>query len=221
MNYFKYIFSDKKGLLYWIFAMVFILMYLSVSIFANYHDRQPKWIFLTVFSSLVIIALIFIVFYTISFINVKFQNKFLDTYLVNVIKKSVIEMEVVLYLNSITTTTFKTNFPVKITPKPKKEVFRVFLMDNCIGILGHSYELGIFRKHLRPIIIPIKNEKIENKYKFALTPSVGLIEENNNDLNIVFSKSVKGIIKLTLKDFKKIYNTQYEEIPRVSTAKNN
>jgi len=206
MNYFKYIFSDKKGLKYWIFAMVFMIIYLSVSILANYQNRQPNWILLTDFTSLVIVALIFIGFYTISFINVKFQNKFLDIYSVNVTNKSVIEVEVVLFLSSFTTTTLRTNYPAKITLKPKKEVFRIFLIDNCIGILGQSYELGVFRKHIKPIIIPIKNKKIENKYKFAITPCVELIEEDNNDLNIVFSKSVKGIIKLTLKDFKKIYN---------------
>jgi multisubunit Na+/H+ antiporter MnhB subunit len=85
MNYFKYIFSDKKGLLYWIFAMVFMIIYLSVSILANYQNRQPNWILLTDFTSLVIVALIFIGFYTISFINVKFQNKFFDTYSVSII----------------------------------------------------------------------------------------------------------------------------------------
>jgi hypothetical protein len=117
-------------------------------------------------------------------------------------------MEVVLFLNPITTTTFRTNFPAKIKLNQRKEIFKVFLIDNCIGILGQSYELGLFRKHLKPIIIPIKNETIENKYKYAIMPSVELIEVINNDLNIVFSKSVKGIIKLTLKDFKKIYNSQ-------------
>jgi hypothetical protein len=185
-----------------------MIIYLSVSILANYHNRQPNWILLTDFSFLVIIALIFVVFYTISFINLKFQNKFLDTYSVRIIKKSVIEMEVVLYLNPFTTTTFRTNFPAKIELKPRQEIFTVFLIDNCIGILGQSYELGLFRKHLKPIIIPIKNETIKNKYKFAIMPCVELVEVSNNDLIIVFSKSVKGIIKLTLKDFKKIYNSQ-------------
>lgn len=206
MNYFKYIFSDKKGLLYLIFAMVFMIIYLSVSILANYHNRQPNWILLTDFSFLVIFALIFFVFYTISFINVKFQNKFLDTYSVSIIKKSVIKMEVLLFLNPLRTTTFRTNFPANIKLNPRKEIFKVFLIDNCIGILGQSYELGLFRKHLKPIIIPFKNEKIEKKYKFAITPGVELIEEHNDDLNIVFSKSVKGINKLTLKDFKKTFN---------------
>jgi hypothetical protein len=64
--------------------------------------------------------------------------------------------------------------------------------------LGQTYEFGVFRCHIKPILVSLKGNDLVNKYKYAETPQVLNFKNKGNDLEIKFKSSISGINMIKL-----------------------
>lgn len=207
MNYFKYIFSDKRAFKFWIpFYLLFVIPYVVVFIIGQSKDVYeivpigeliyPLFILLFSFLS-------FFIFYTAGYLNLKRQKRFLKEYSMQIDNGSIQERDIEIFRSSYNVNGFKTNWQATIKPKSKLETFTVFELENKIGIFGRIYEFGLFRRELRPILIDVENYDNPVKYKFALNPKISTINWVDNDMEIIFERSSLGIRKVKLINWKK------------------
>jgi len=166
----------------------------------NYETRKPNWIGPLDFLHPFLVIIVFLGFYSAGYLNLKRQEWFLKEYSNLVDSNSIKEIEVVLFQASYTMKPLRHNYDAKINPKPKKDNIKVFQFDNNIGILGQTYDFGVFKRHIKPIIISL-NENV-NQYEYAITPRISSINHLDNDIEIAFERSVFGINKIKLKDWK-------------------
>ena len=196
MNYFTYLFSDKKALKYWLLLLIIVITYAGIGILANYEGRNTNWI--SIIFNFVFILFLFFGFYSTTYLNYLKRNRFLKFYSHLIDQNSFRKCEVLLFNSTYYVTAIKTNFAGKIKPKPKFETFETFRIDDKIGILGYTYDLGVFKRHIPPILVDIKNYENSTEYKYAKTPKISSINWNENDMEIIFERSVYGIDKIKL-----------------------
>jgi len=203
MDYFKYIFSERKSLVYWIGLLIIILIYTLISVIANYKISQAEWINLSdfIFPTLVIVS--FFGFYSQGFINKKRQELFMNKYSNLIVKNSVKTIDVIVYFESYSARPLRSNYEAKINPKPKKDSFTIFQLDNLIGLLGHTYDFGLIKRQIKPLLISLNKNNIAKQYKFVKIPKVSTIKHLDKDIEIIFTESVFGIKKIKLIDWKK------------------
>jgi hypothetical protein len=202
MTYFKYIFSDKKSMPYWIILFFIIFIYTFVSVIANYEIRKPDWLSIYDFLHPFLVIVVFLGFYSVGYANLKGQEMFLKKYSNLIDKKSIKETNIVLFRESYTVKPLRHNYNAKINPKPKKDIFTTFLIENNVGLLGHTYDFGVFKRHLKPIIISLDENKFIKQYESSKIPRVALINHLDNDIEITFEESVFGIRKIRLNNWK-------------------
>ncbi len=82
--------------------------------------------------------------------------------------------------------------------------YTTFRLGNKIGLFGRTYDLGFFKRELRPILIDTANYDNSENFKYAVNPKISTINWTENDMEIVFKRSLFGIRKIILIDWKKI-----------------
>ena len=90
-----------------------------------------------------------------------------------------------------------------INPVSKLDTFTVFKMKNIIGILGRTYDLGLLKRELCPILIDTENYENVRSFNHAVNPKISTINWVDKDLEIVFERAPFGLKKLKLIDWKK------------------
>ncbi len=93
------------------------------------------------------------------------------------------------------------NYDTQISVKSRPDTFTIFRMRNYIGILGQTYDFGVFCWHLKPLLIAINPEIPIETYKYAWLIHAQSIQNVGNDLTIEFSPGIYGIHKLDIKDW--------------------
>ncbi len=202
MNYFKYLFSDSKALIYWFVVFFFILIFTVISIFVNYGLRDPNSIIFSDFTNLIILVVCFIAFYSPGYLNIKRQEWFLNKYPHFTDKGSLQEMEVVLYLESYSVKPFRHNQDVEIKPTPVNDKFRVLIFRNIIGLFGQSYDLGVFKRPIKPILISLDTDVDVNNFRYAKVKKLANLKHIGSDLELTFESSIAGIKKIRIKNWK-------------------
>ena len=200
MSYFKYIFSDKKAAIYWILILLGLLFASLLQFTTNSaRDASERYSDIWSFIFLFIHGFIFIGFYTMSFFKYKLQHRFLTLYDKKIDKNSNNLVEI--YQDSFSFKNFRQNVDVKMNIKPRLDRFSICTFGKNLVLLGQVYDLGIFRRHLKPIYIllaPTEKEKL----KYVLEPRIGEYHQSNDELTIRFKNNVDGINKLVIKDYK-------------------
>lgn len=138
---------------------------------------------------------IFPLYYSNSFFNLMIQRKFIEK---NPNLKFR-ELSVELCQSQSQTSSLGRNFYVNIKPKPTVENYIIGIDNNTIAILGKTYDFGIFRHHMKPIVIYRKDNLKMKKERWVSYPKKYRIYETENILEIEFLKSSNGISKLTIK----------------------
>lgn len=156
-NYLTYLFSDKEARPIWCFILIglTVLSCLSFALYRQKNDiHEFELIGLMNFWSLGILTIIFIGFYTTSYLNYKGQLS---------IKRNITEnrfenVEVEVYQDSFTVKPIKQNYDAKINISPKVEIFEIYLASEYFLLLGCVREFGLFRMHLKPLLIERKGD---------------------------------------------------------------
>ena len=206
MDYLNYIFSDKKAFKFWIPFYAFIFLYIGIFVVGYFKGEMTnvdpfEIIYPIFFLSFSFIS--FFVFYTTGYINLNKQEKFLKEYSNQIDKDSIKKREVVIYRSSYTVPTDRMPGRATIKPKSKLDIFTVFEMENKIVLFGRTYDFGLLRRELCPIMIDIKNYENSEKYKYAVNPKISSINWVDNDMEIIFNRSLFGIRIIKLIDWKK------------------
>jgi hypothetical protein len=207
MKYFKYIFSDRKTFVYWTMLFIILFIYSWISIVTNYETRKPDWIGPLDFIHPFLVITVFLGFYSAGYLNLKRQEWFLKKYSNLVDSNSIKEIEIILFQASYTLKPLRHNYDAKINPKPKTDKFKIFQVENNIGLLGQTYDFGVFKRHIKPIIISLNGNVNLRQFEFAITPRISSINHLENDIEITFESSVFGINKIKLNNWKQKTNS--------------
>ncbi len=103
-----------------------------------------------------------------------------------------------LYLDSFTIKPIRQNHDAVIHIKPKSVTFEVLELEDTILILGYVFDYGIFKRHIRPIVISKKHHKTYLK-EGAVLQNTNEIKKLDNQIRINFEKSFEGIKSLIIK----------------------
>jgi len=210
MNYFRYLFSDKKARTFWIIYYTILLLIVGFALVINENSDKLDYqndsnIFSLIFNILTtsIIVFAYPLYYSYSYFFFKIQQNFVKKYS-NIMKdNSIRKVKVELLQRSYSINAAKTTYSAKINPKQIFDEFTIAELDNQLLILGQTYGLGIFRQHLRPIILSLDNSNISDKYRLAWIPKNYSIIEERNDLIINFSEKRFDIKVIKIRDWKK------------------
>ena len=140
LNFFRYIFSDRKDFPYWSVYYAFLILYL---LFA--HIPAPQ-LYKQVYSmsTIAIPALIYVMFYSYSFAKYRMRKKFLKKYKNKIEANSLKKKEVEIFSEKYQITPFRTNYWVEINPNVKNDDFRIAKMEDKLIIFGKVYRFGVF-----------------------------------------------------------------------------
>lgn len=201
MTYFQYLFSDKKAGIYWIFIFLTIVFFTILNLMIVYDDL---WKFrfgdyLQLYSYFILFFIIYIGFYTSGFMAYRLQNKFTDFHHSMIKRNS--DYEVLISQDRFTIKPLYQSNDVKLSIPLRKDLYQLCTIGDSLIILGHVYDLGVFRRHLKPLQIDLNNSG--NKLlTYAKKPKGYEVRHTINNLEINFSKSVSGINTLTILNFK-------------------
>ena len=205
MNYFKYIFSDKKAFKFWIliYILIFIPVFLGMAMDFGVDGKLDEYQLTSLIIYFIFWSLAFILFYTIGYYNFKRQERFLKKYAKHIDSSYNLEREVEVFRNSYNVKGFRTNYEARIKPKSKRDIFKVGKIDHLIFMIGQTYDLGVFKREFCPIVVDINDYKNPKKYRYAINPKISTANWIDNDLEIIFKSSVYGIRKVKLFNWKK------------------
>lgn len=200
MTYFQYIFSDTKSRVYWIVILILIIF---ISIFKYFISINNNSIpdfenYFQMYFYFLIFLIIYIGFYTSSYFIYKIQNRFTCYYKSRIDTNSI--YSVLINQDKFTIKTLYQSYDAKISVPMRKDNYQICKIDDSLIILGQVYDLGIFKRHMRPLQIDLNNSTNE-KLKFAIKPFISEIKMENNDLEIKFGNSINGINKLVIIDY--------------------
>ena len=199
-SYFKYLFSDRKSLYYWISLLIIILIITFITQLMH-QDTHLFW-----FQPMLVVVL-FIVFYSQSYfkyykyfiyqINLKYNNvRF---------KKG--ECDVEIFQTGFNTKPFKQNYEVTIKIPSRKIKCNYISTNDSFILFCKVFDFGVFQRHINPIIIKLNNNydcnfKI-NKIRIILFEDTYY---EGDSLNVIFKKNIDNLKKLSIIDFKKCLN---------------
>lgn len=201
MTFVRYLFSDKGSAITWISVLIGILIFtgiyyiMRISVPENY-DENYRSIFGLIILGIYIV--IFIGFYLMSYVNYILQFRFKEKYSKIINKIHTVRVEI--HQDSFTIKPFRQNYDAVINVKPKLDSFELILIDDFEFLIGQVSEMGIFRYHLRPILIK-KGKADLNDFSWIVSPKIKDIEPLLNDIVIKFKRSYKGINTLILKEY--------------------
>ena len=210
MNYFRYMFSDKKAHTFWIIYYTILLLAVGLNLILNENYNRLNYRYNTdiislTFNAIIISIVVFAypLYYSYSYFLFKIQQDFLKKYS-NIIKdNSIRKVKVELLQRSYSINAAKTTYSAKINPKQIFDEFTIAELDNHLLILGQTYGFGIFRQHLRPIILSLDNGNISDKYRPAWIPEKYDIVKEGNDLIVNFSEKRFDIKVIRIRDWRK------------------
>lgn len=188
---------------YWISILAIISIFPIIFFFTIGFRELSIWESLRLLRSLSIFIFIYLGFYTSGYIKYRLQERFEKYY--NSMFDSIASLPVLIFQDKLIIKPHKTNYEAKINVEPRLDNYKVCRIDNTLVILGKVYDLGIFRRHMRPIQINMANSEVD-KLKYVLKPKIRDLFYDENDLVITFERSINEINKLILKDFKSIYS---------------
>jgi hypothetical protein len=190
MNYFKYLFSDKTARLYLgIFYIVIIPM--MVSLFITNIEFHGYFIIISLF-------FIPILFYFYSFVNQKIGEKFLKKYAHRIKKDSLEIKHVEISQESYYLAAVNSNYLARINPKVRKDEFLTAIIDDYLLIIGKSYAFGVFKEDLKPILVSLNQNPIDEEFEHVKLPVNYKIIKNDESLEIIFTPSIYSINKITI-----------------------
>jgi len=199
-TYFQYIFSDKKSRVYWIVILILItfLTILEAIILLNNNSDLVFWDYFQLSFYFIIFLIIYVGVYTSSYFTYKIQERFTDYYKSRI--ESDLVHEVLINQDKFTIKPLYQSYDVKVSVRVRKDYYRICKIGDSLIILGNVYDFGTFKRHIRPLQIDLNNST-NDRFKFAIKPSLYDIKINDKDLEIKFKKSVSSINKLVIKDF--------------------
>jgi hypothetical protein len=206
LNYFSYLFSDKKAKDYWIFfySTYGSLLILGLSSQEKYDFIAKEDLFGVVINLILLFS--FPIYYTQSFCYYYMQEKFLKVNSHLITKESLKRVCVVIQLDKIGMTAPMKNYKVKIKTKSYNDKFRVCEIGDDLIIIGQVYNFKIFRQHIKPIIIR-RGEKLEKTlYQSGVEINEYSIKTTDTDLEIHLLERNFGIKSITIKDWIKVTN---------------
>ncbi len=201
MTYLRYLFSDKKAFIYWIWLVIWITIVTLIRVMKdwNYYNNYGFQNYFNVFFYISFILVLYIGYYTSGYLKYKLQEKFRTIYKSTILHESLYDVEI--YQDKVRVKAFLQSGDIKLSLPHKKDYFQICKIDNSIIILGHVYDLGILKRHISPIQIDLDNTAV-NKLKFTIKPDISDLVYNNRNLEIKFKKNISQINKLIIKDFK-------------------
>ncbi len=209
MNYFKYILSDKKGRPYWAFYYAALFMFSAIQLSVNWDqisfiDFEIRFNLLFVFYlfTLIIVLFAFPLYYSYSFYNYKIQVRFLKRCYNILNENSIRKVTVETTQSSYEFAGFRTNWKARINPEPTIGTFTIVVIGSDLIVLGLRYGFGVFREHLRPILINLGGENGMVGYKYVKIAKEYNFRIVENDLEIHFEKPMFDITMLKIKDWK-------------------
>jgi len=202
MNYLQYIFSDKKAHKFWAFFYVIIVIPYLIGFVITLKRGQLSEVDPINYFYFIFFVTAFFLFYSVGYFHLKRQEKFLSKYSKLIDNTSELDKEVVVYRESYMLKGIRTNFEARIIPKPKRDTFKVCKMDNLIILIGNTYDWGFLRRDFSPIVVNINDYENLKKFSYAKNPRISSVNWIENDLEIVFERSVFGIRKIRLNNWK-------------------
>jgi len=198
MNYFKYILSDRKAMKYWIFYYSLLLLIIVTVLLSDPLHSVIMGVSLFDIAIYIIVLFPFFTLYLSSYVNYRNQIIFLRKYSERIKKDSIQTVPVEIQMSSSFLRIVITGRLAQIDPKPRLDTFTVIQIDNNIGLLGQTYDLGIIRQHFKPMIVPITDSHKTNKYANCISVDEVEISRESDDMVIKFKNMPHGINKLRL-----------------------
>lgn len=193
MNYLNYISSDKNSKIYWISLFVFMSFLSLVNYIMNGKEEDARPILFIV--PLITLVTIFFGFYLTSFLKYQKQlkyRKWIEEKLnVGLFRTKNVE----LFLDSFSLKPPMQNYDAIVKIKTKSVSFEVLEIEDSFLILGYTFDFGIFKRHLKPLVI----SKIYDKSllrKGAILRSEFELVKLSNQVKINLEKSFAGIRSL-------------------------
>lgn len=193
MNYLNYLSSDKKSKIYWISIFVFISILSLVNYIMNGKEEDARPILFIV--PLLTLVIIFFGFYLTSFLKYQKQLKYRKWIEEKLDVGLFLTKNVELFLDSFTVKPPMQNCDAIIKIKTKSVSFEVLEIEDSFLILGYTFDFGIFKRHLRPLVVSKISDKTLLK-EGAILRSEFEIVKLSNQVKINLEKSFAGIRSL-------------------------
>ncbi|WP_282038551.1 hypothetical protein [Saccharicrinis aurantiacus] len=194
-NYLKYLFSDKEARLAWSFIAVVIMLFSVLSIamhFAEYESLRVDWNTVSRFVYIFGFLIVYLGFYTISYINYRKQQSFIERYDGN----EITDVSVEIYQTSFTVKTIRQNYDARINVSPRIEEFKLYRGLDYFVLFGFVREFGVFRMHMKPLLITNSEEiKLRNTVKLK----VRKLQHEKGNMVVELSEDYKSVIQLIVK----------------------
>lgn len=190
-EFFKFLISNKLGTKIYTGLVILILFCNFIIMIA---DNFPEGIFIALLVELLIPSIFYFGFYCSSYYNLYKQKKF-----IKVNSKSFKNIEtksIVLFQRSFTMQPYRMSYPAKINIKPREVNYKFIDINNNIIMLGYVYDLGKFKRYLKPLIF-IEDSKILPGVKHVKKIKVR-IDFNSKAYHIYFINGEFGINKVEL-----------------------
>jgi len=192
---------------YWIFYYSLLLLIIIGTFLANGISLLFRTSSIFDIAIYFVVLFPFIILYSSSYANYRHQLTFLRKYSDRIKKDSIQKVPVELHMTSSFWRVPITGSFAQITSKIRHDTFTLIQIDNNIGILGQTYDLGLFRRHFKPIILPITDNFKNIGYSNCSTLYEVEISREVDDLIIIFNNMPHGIKKLKLNNWFQINPT--------------
>lgn len=206
MTFLKYVYSDRKALKYWIaiFSIVLFIAVLALLITNQSNDSDYKfnlYLYLPV-----AFILVFICFYLTGYWTYLRQQKF-KTYIESELKLGRLKStDIDIGYGNIFVKLFnKQGYEAMISIGNKSVPFEILDVNGLIILLGFVYDLGIFKRHIKPIAISNMKE-YRFAWKYVLYPENVEIIESDGKTIITFEKNIEGIKYLIKENYAIAHN---------------
>ncbi len=140
-------------------------------------------------------VIIFFGFYLTSFLKYQKQLKYRKWIEEKVNVGIFLTKNVELFLDSFTVKPPMQNYDAIIKIKTKSVSFEVLEIEDSFLILGYTFDFGIFKRHLRPLVVSTISDKTLLK-EGAILRSEFEIVKHSNQVKIILKKSFAGIRSL-------------------------
>jgi hypothetical protein len=190
MNYINYIFLDKKSKIYWISIFVFISFLSIVNYMMHGKEEDASLVLFTV--PLLTLVIIYFGFYLTSFWKYQKQLKYRKWIEEKLNLGLFLTKKVELLLDSFTLKPPMLNYDALIKIKTKSVSFEILEIENSFLILGYVFDFGIFKRHLRPLVVSKTYNKTLLREGAILRNSFEIMKHNNH-VKINLEKSFEGI----------------------------
>jgi len=198
MTYFKYLFSDKKALPYWLAMFILAILFSPVGLIQEITTGVSGIaIFLRILMYPAIEGILFIGFYSSGYLNYKKQQRFKQR-VEGPLRLGIFSMaSVEVFQDNFSITGIKTNYSASFEVKPWKAEFECLETNEAIIILPYVFDLGMFKRHIKPLVIN-KMEENCKAFRKAIYPEVMELTKKEGRTTALFYKSVETIKQIVV-----------------------